>query len=241
MNPTLFFVHVLREAFLQAGIGVAGQPVDVDDLSIKPDYTAEGYQRVAVHASPPLADIIAVVNKRSQNLYAEQILRTLAAERPIDDEGLEPGSAEMGIAAAMKTFAAASIDTSAIELVDGSGLSRLNLVTPEMTMALLSYMWNHPDTAVRAAFYDSLPIGGQDGTLEYRFREGLARGKVRAKTGTVSNVSSLSGYLPAADGTPLAFVLMCNHHTLKSREVRQAQDRVVHELASSKRNPVSGR
>ncbi|HMB90012.1 MAG TPA: D-alanyl-D-alanine carboxypeptidase/D-alanyl-D-alanine-endopeptidase [Rhodothermales bacterium] len=234
MNPTLFFVHVLRETLLQEGIGVVGHPVDVDDLSIKPDYDAKTVQEIAVHTSPPLTDIVHATNKHSQNLYAEQLLRTLASARPIDDEDLEPGSAAMGLAAAMTTFATAGVDTSAITLVDGSGLSHLNLVTPEMTAALLSYMWNHPDQTVRTAFYDSLPIGGQDGTLEYRFRDGPARGKVHAKTGTVSNVSTLSGYVPAGDGTPLAFVLMCNHHTLKSRIVRQAQDRVVNALARFK-------
>ncbi len=230
-NPTRFFVHVLREVLLEAGLQVAGRPVDVDELSIKPDYAAPRYRRVAVHTSPPLSEIVAVVNKRSQNLYAEQVLRTLGAERPVEDPDLQPGSAEMGLAAAMQTFVRAGIDTSRIQLVDGSGLSRMNLVTPAMTAALLVYMGRHADASVRRAFYDSLPVGGQDGTLEYRFAEGPARGKVRAKTGTLSNVSTLSGYVPGAGGATLAFVLMCNHHTVPSRHVRAAQDRVVALLA----------
>ncbi len=230
-NPTRFFVHVMREALVQAGLAVEGRPVDVDDLSIKPDYAPDRYQRVAVHTSVPLAEIVNVINKRSQNLYAEQVLRTLAAERPLDDEELEPGSAEMGLEVAMTTFVKAGIDTSRIQLVDGSGLSRMNLVTPAMTMALLRYMWHHPDASVRQAFIDSMPIGGQDGTLQFRFRRGAARGKVRAKTGTLSNVSSLSGYVPSAQGSFLAFVLMGNHHTAKGKVVRAAQDRVVNLLA----------
>ncbi|MFQ5569248.1 MAG: D-alanyl-D-alanine carboxypeptidase/D-alanyl-D-alanine-endopeptidase [Rhodothermales bacterium] len=230
-NPTLFFVHVLRESLLQSGVSVSGRPVDVDDLSIKPDYASDRYRHLAVHTSPPLADIVKVLNKRSQNLYAEQLLRTLAAERPLDDETLEPGSAEMGLEVAMETFLAAGIDTSRIQLVDGSGLSRMNLVTPEMTAALLTYLWHHPDQPTRDAFYESLPIGGHDGTLRFRFPSGPARGKVRAKTGTLSNVSSLSGYVLSSGGTPLAFVMMSNHYTVKTKLVRAAQDRVVDLLA----------
>jgi len=232
-NPTRFFVHVLREVLLQAGLAVEGRPVDVDDLSIKPDYAR--YRRVAVHRSPPLADIVKVINKRSQNLYAEQVLRTLAAEGPLDDKEMEPGSAEMGLEVAMGTFVKAGIDTSRIQLVDGSGLSRMNLVTPAMTMALLRYMGHHPEASVQRAFVESMPIGGQDGTLQFRFQQGSARGKVRAKTGTLSNVSVLSGYVPSAEGSSLAFVLMGNHHTAKGKVVRAAQDRVVNLLAEYRR------
>ena len=230
-NPTRFFVHVLREALVQAGLAVEGRPIDVDDLSIKPDYAPERYRRVAVHTSVPLADIVSVINKRSQNLYAEQVLRTLAAERPIDDEDLEPGSAEMGLEVAMATFVKAGVDTSRIQLVDGSGLSRNNLVTPAMTMALLQYMWRHPDVSVQQAFVESMPVGGQDGTLQFRFRRGPARGKVRAKTGTLSNVNTLSGYVPSGSGSTLAFVLMGNHHTVRGRVVRAVVDRVINALA----------
>jgi len=230
-NPTHFFVHVLRETLLREGLTVVGRPVDVDDLSIKPDYTQARYRRVARHTSPPLADIVKVTNKRSQNLYAEQLLRTLAAEYPRDEKKLKPGSAAMGIQVAMATFVKAGIDTSRIQLVDGSGLSRSNLVTPAMTIALLQYMWHHPDAAVREAFYASLSIGGRDGTLQYRFRQEAAAGNVHAKTGTLGNVSALSGFVASAAGTPLAFVLISNHHTTTGRVVRSAQDQVVDLLA----------
>ncbi len=237
-NPTLFFVHVLRQTFVQQGLVVEGQPVDVDELSIKPDYGSARFQRVAVHRSPPLSGIAKVVNKRSQNFYAEQVLRTMATLYAGEDEDLTPGSAAMGLDVAMATFVKAGIDTSRIQLVDGSGLSRMNLVTPEMTMALLQYMDQHPDDAVRTAFYESLAVGGRDGTLQFRFRRGAASGgKVRAKTGTLGNVSAISGYVPAADGTPLAFVLMCNHYTVPGRTVRRAQDRVVNLLGSYQPSP----
>lgn len=234
-NPTLFAAHILRETLLQAGIPVAGRAVDVDALSIKPDYTSRGLRPVAVHASLPLADVALMINKPSQNLYADMLLKTLGAERPVTDTGraedLVPGSTEMGVAAAMATFARAGVDTSRIQVVDGSGLSRHNLITPEMTMALLRYMWHHPDPAVRDAFYASLPVAGVDGTLRNRLRQGPAYQNVRAKTGSLGNVSSLGGYVRGADGTPLAFVMMSNHFMTRTRQVRDTQDTIAELLA----------
>ncbi len=230
-NPTLFFVHVLRETLRQAGVAVDGEAVDVDFISIKPDYSDPDVRRVAVHASQPLSDLVSMVNKPSQNLYADMLVKTLAAEFPRPDDDAEPGSARLGIDVAMKTLVRAGVDTSRIRLVDGSGLSRNNLVTPEMTAALLKYMWNHEDDGARTAFYDSLPVAGVEGTLRNRMRTGPAYRNLRAKTGTLSNVSSLSGYVRGSDGTPLAFALMCNHFTTPTRHVRRAQDRLASVLA----------
>lgn len=233
-NPTRFFVHVLRQVLEQEGITVEGAPVDVDELERAPDYAALDMRPVASYTSAPLSDIVKELNQESNNLYAEQVLRTLGVVHPADsvDDDVEIGSAEMGIAAAMRTYVNARIDTSRIQFADGSGLSRHNLVTPTSAIQLLTYMWNHPDEAVSSAFYASLPIGGRSGTLEYRFRgNARAQGRVRAKTGTLSNASSLSGFVRAADGTPLAFSIMCNHHITDSDVVRAAQDVIVNALA----------
>ncbi|MEX1055789.1 MAG: D-alanyl-D-alanine carboxypeptidase/D-alanyl-D-alanine-endopeptidase, partial [Rhodothermales bacterium] len=188
-------------------------------------------RQIAVHTSAPLSDIVAGINKPSQNLYADMVLKTLGAELPAEDEDLEPGSSGMGIEVAMTTFSRAGIDTSRIQLVDGSGLSSMNLVTPDMTTSLLTYMWSHPSLDVREAFYRSLPIAGTEGTLRNRLTSGPARENLRAKTGSLSNVSTLSGYLRAEDGTPLAFSLMSNHYTTRTADVRTAQDAVVNLLA----------
>lgn len=230
-NPTRYTVHVLREALLQSGIAVAGDPVDVDALSIKPAYETPSYRRVAINRSAPLPDIASLINKPSQNLYADLLMKMLGAEFPQENSDLDRGSAAMGIEAAMGAFARAGVDTSAIRLVDGSGLSRLNLIAPEMTTALLSFMWAHPDTRVRDAFYDSLPVAGQSGSLKHRMRQGRAAGNMRGKTGSLTFASSLSGYVRAYDGRMLAFSIMSNHHISGAADTRRVQDAIVELLA----------
>lgn len=236
-NPTLFFVHVFRESLQNAGIPVAGGAVDVDFISIKPEYAEPELRRVAVHTSLPLADIVRMVNKPSQNLYADMLIKTLAAEFPRESEDADPGSTELGLEVAMRSFVNAGIDTSRIQLADGSGLSRHNLISPETTSRLLEYMWSHPDAATREAFYASLSVAGVDGTLRHRMRSGPAHRNVRAKTGSLSNVSSLGGYIRSADGTPLAFAAMCNHFTEPTRDVRRAQDRLANVMARYRKRP----
>ncbi|MEZ4701617.1 MAG: D-alanyl-D-alanine carboxypeptidase/D-alanyl-D-alanine-endopeptidase [Rhodothermales bacterium] len=230
-NPTLYFVHVLRDVLQSNRIEVRGQAVDVDDLPVKPDYTRAEMTPLLSHTSPPLRDIVKVINKESQNLYAELVLRTLGVVHPVADPDVEPGSTEMGVMSALYTYARAGVDTSRIQLVDGSGLSRMNLVTAQMLDRVLRYMWHHPDNAIRLAFLNSLPIGGVDGSLERRMRTGPAMGNARAKTGTLTGTSNLSGYVTSAGGTPLSFVLFCNNHTLRAREIHRTQDAIVQLLA----------
>ncbi|MFT5144963.1 MAG: D-alanyl-D-alanine carboxypeptidase/D-alanyl-D-alanine-endopeptidase (penicillin-binding protein 4), partial [Thalassolituus oleivorans] len=107
-NPTKFFLHVMRETLVSSGIAVLGEIVDVDDLSIKPDYSRT--RRLASHTSPDLAAVVEIINKRSHNLYAEQVLKTLGRELPDPDSEADPGSAAMGWAAGIRTLAAAGVD-----------------------------------------------------------------------------------------------------------------------------------
>ena len=227
-NPTAYFVHVLREVLIREGITVGGRAVDIDDMDDPLPSTSTELLR---HRSRPLSDIISVVNKRSQNLYADQLLKVIGTRLPAHETDEPGGSARNGIALASRVWATAGVDTSLAQIVDGSGLSRYNLVTPRMTTHLLSWMWSRPAT-VRDAFLDSLPIGGVDGTLAGRYDVGAARGEVRAKTGTVSNVSTLSGYVATDDGTPLAFSIMANNFVVDTDEMRDVQDLIVTTLAS---------
>lgn len=241
-NPTLYFTSILRQTLLRSGIAVAGAPVDVDSLSIKPEYEGpDDLRLITTYTSPSLRQIVQVTNTRSENFYAEQLLKTIGAEHPITpgdplyDDDMEAGSSEMGAAASLETFAKAGIDTSRINLVDGSGLSRKNLVTPRMTVQLLRYMWSDAPEAVSSAFYESLPLGGVSGTLRYRFDRGPAHGNVRAKTGSLSHVSALSGYVRTRGGRMLAFSIMANNYTADGDDIDDAIDAVVSTLARYRR------
>ena len=223
-NPTLFFAETFRQHLAARDIPVLGTARDLDDLN--EGYTYDSLRVVARHTSEPLADLAAVTNKDSHNLYAEHLLRTLGAQRPATDA--VPGSADMGHQAAQRTFAAAGLDTMRLQLADGSGLSRRNLVSPRMAVALLQYMAAHQDAEVRRAFRKSLAVGGVDGTLGYRFPAGAAaRGRVRAKTGTIGNVSTLAGFVESAGGREYVFAIFSNHFIAPYRVIRGIQDQVV--------------
>jgi D-alanyl-D-alanine carboxypeptidase/D-alanyl-D-alanine-endopeptidase (penicillin-binding protein 4) len=118
-----------------------------------------------------------------------------------------------------------------MRLRDGSGMTPYNMIAPEDVTALLRTMWVHPDPAVTQAFVNSLAVGGEDGTLSYRMRNGWARGNVRAKTGTVTGAKNLSGYVTTAGGETLAFALLVNNFGTSSRQVVRAQDAIVEVLA----------
>jgi len=232
-NPTLYFTHVLRQVLQRNGISVNGHPADLDEIDLAPSYETSSIHKVASYTSPPLSRIARTLNHESRNLYAEQLLRTLAAENPPEtSEDLDPASSPLGVKAVRETLGRAKIDTSTIQLVDGSGLSRKNLARPRSVVRLLKYMWLHSDADVSSAFYDSLPKGGKEGTLKYRFEgDAPAKEKVRAKTGTLSGTSSLSGYVTSREGTPIAFAVFCNHHLSDSDDARSAQDVLVNALA----------
>ncbi len=227
-NATAYFVHVLRDVLELEGVSVAGRALDIDDTGIVPDYATA--TQLTQYVSPPLSELVAVVNKRSHNLYADQLIKTLGGRARLTSADHDSSTFQLGLAVAEKMWALAGVDTSVVQLVDGSGLSRYNLTTPIATTQLLSYMWAQP-APLRDAFVASLPVGGIDGTLAGRYPVGRARGLVRAKTGTVSNVSSLAGYVETSRGTPLAFTLMSNNFVVETDEIRDVQDFVVETLA----------
>jgi D-alanyl-D-alanine carboxypeptidase/D-alanyl-D-alanine-endopeptidase (penicillin-binding protein 4) len=227
-NPTLYAAHTLRLVLLAEGIAVEGPAVDVDELDERPAYG--GLRRAASKRSPPLGAVVQETNRTSQNLYAEHLLRTLGVLRYRGSE-TAPGSANAGVLALFPFLSDAGIAPGSLQLVDGSGLSVMNRVTPLALVQLLAHLHRHPDAAVRAAFYDSLPVGGQSGTLAGRFQAGAARGNVRAKTGYLSGVRALSGYVTTAAGHTVAFSLIANHYGAPTARVNAAQDAVVELLA----------
>jgi D-alanyl-D-alanine carboxypeptidase/D-alanyl-D-alanine-endopeptidase (penicillin-binding protein 4) len=224
-NPTLFAARALHHVLAEAGIEVTGQPIDRDERPARPERYGDE-QILASHESATLADILVTLNKVSQNLYAEQVIRTASR--------VALGDASMGSASAhaKATLTALGVDPDGMRIADGSGLTRLDLVRPRQFVDLLAGMWNHES---RDAFVTTLPVAGVDGTIGKRFAETAASGRVLAKTGTISAVAALSGYVLRrdAEAAPLCFSILMNNFTSRSADARAAMDRFVLALVES--------
>ncbi len=184
-----------------------------------------GTRVLATHDSPSMAEIVRVVNKESQNLHAEMLLRLVGLK--VKGEG----SAEKGHEAVADLAKRLGIPDQGWGLVDGSGLARTDLLTPRGLVALLAAMDRHP---AAATFHESLPIAGVDGTLEKRMKGTAAEGRVTAKTGTLRLANALAGYVTTVRGERLAFAIVVNNHAGKSREAVAAIDAVASALASAR-------
>ena len=215
---------VLKEVLESKGIVVGGFPLDVDDISLPIDYNE--LSKLFTHYSPNLKDIIKILNKNSQNFYAEQILKTIGMEKE------NFGSAENGITVCNSVFQEMGINPENMIMVDGSGLSRLNLVTPKQIVSLLNFMYQHK---YYLPFYNSLPIAGVDGSLANRMKSTKAENNVRAKTGFIGSVRSLSGYANTGDGEPVVFSVIANNFTVPLKLTENIQDLVCNRIANLRR------
>lgn len=222
-KPELYAVHLLKETLERRGITVSG--------SIQVGTTPSGTREIASHVGR-FDSMLVNLNKISDNLSAENTLKIIGAER----RGV-PGSARSGIYETKLFLSQFGIDTTKFLMVDGSGVSHYNLLTAEMLVQLLTGMAHRPEWF--PLFYESLPIAGVDGTLSNRMKGTPAEGNLRAKTGSISGVSTLSGYVKTQDEEMLAFSMLMQHFLGGTRLYRDMQDRIGALLAgfSRKRNP----
>jgi serine-type D-Ala-D-Ala carboxypeptidase/endopeptidase (penicillin-binding protein 4) len=173
---------------------------------------------LALHESLPLVEDLRVINKISQNLHAELVLRTLGRER-----GPLP-TLDGSLATVSNVLTAAGVESNEYDLNDGSGMSLQNLITPRALVKVL----RHADDAPWAALYRStLPIAGVDGTISDRLRGTFAAGRIQAKTGTLGHVNTLSGYAQTIKGERLAFAIMSNNHKLTSSGAKHVIDNIA--------------
>jgi D-alanyl-D-alanine carboxypeptidase/D-alanyl-D-alanine-endopeptidase (penicillin-binding protein 4) len=218
-KPELYAAQLFREALERNGIPVQGT---VDTGTAPPE------SRLLTTHLHPMDTMMVNLNKISDNLSTENLLKIIGAETA----GV-PGSAKHGIWKVNEFLSGFGIDTSGHRQVDGSGLSHYNLLTTSMLVQLLEGMYRRAD--VFPLFYRSLPIAGVDGTLERRMRGTRAEGNLRAKTGTISGVASLSGYVTTADGEWLVFSMTMQNYVAGPRSYRNAQDRIGVLLANFSR------
>ena len=222
-NPTYWFASVFRSRLQRDGIEVVGDAWDIDDLMPRPDRASATV--IYAHHSRPLREIVGPLLKNSVNLYGEALMRLNAAAGafPTNDAALE------GLRARLQSW---GIPADQQQLVDGSGLSRRNVISAEALLTTLRRM-HDGDTA--SPFVTGMPIAGTDGSLSGRMRGTAAQGNVRAKTGTMSNIRSLAGYVTTRDGEPLAFAIMVNNFEGTGAQAVQAVDAIAIRLAEFSR------
>jgi serine-type D-Ala-D-Ala carboxypeptidase/endopeptidase (penicillin-binding protein 4) len=239
-DPALAFVTMLRDALVKRGVKIDGRVRAVDarsGASIVPNPLAvltpatnippqPQPVEIASRQSPPFSLIASHTLKPSQNLYTEIILRTLGK---LTSTGPSQTNEEAGLIVVRNFLRQAGASESDLALNDGSGLSRNDMITANATVQLLTYMSKHK---YFSQFQEALPIAGVDGTLRTRMKGTPAEGNLRAKTGSLSSVASLSGYVTTASGEHLVFSMMLNNYPDASALRRDSIDAIAVVLAS---------
>jgi D-alanyl-D-alanine carboxypeptidase/D-alanyl-D-alanine-endopeptidase (penicillin-binding protein 4) len=208
-HPALLFVYLLRASLAQRGVVIVGK-TRTTTPALTVAAPAPASLELTTLQSPPLSLIAAQTLKPSQNLYTELILRTLGTVPGLPTTAVKANrTSEAAGLEVVKTFLReAGLNPGSLVLTDASGLSRNDMITATATLQLLTFMQRHRYASV---FRDALPIAGVDGTLRNRFRGTAAANNLRAKTGSLSSASSLSGYVTTAAGEKLAFSIMVNN------------------------------
>jgi len=205
-----------RRALADAGISVTGRTRTTYDP--RATMVARGGAPLAELRSPQLHDLIEPILRVSHNWYAEMLLKTLGRERS------GTGSWDSGLAVERRFLRdSLRLDSTQFSLADGSGLSHWNLVTPRAFVQLLLAMRDQPHFQ---NFREALPVSGSSGTLRARYRASGLAGRVRAKTGSIANVNTLSGYLETASGS-WTFSIQINNHAALNREALRRIDDIV--------------
>lgn len=218
-KPELYAGTVFSELLRKSGVTTTGRVfLDSTVTALPPLFVFE--HRIDT--------VLTFMNKVSDNLAAETMLKSIGARKTG-----KPGSAHDGIHFVNEFLATAGIDTNAIAIGDGSGLSRYDLTSPAAVIGLLKHMY--ADTVNFPVYYHTLPIAGVDGTIGRRMQGTLAAGNLRAKTGTLSGVTALSGYVKTLDGEWLAFSILMQHYPGSSRDYRAVQDAIGALLAGLRR------
>jgi D-alanyl-D-alanine carboxypeptidase/D-alanyl-D-alanine-endopeptidase (penicillin-binding protein 4) len=212
LRPAIAAAGTLRR--LLRGYGVTTGPVGLGKAP-------EAATLLASSESATLRNVLAVMDRDSDNFRAEMVLKELGAESG------RGGTTAAGAAVVRRSLAAAGIPLAGVVIADGSGLSRLDRLTARAIAHILTTTWN--DTSLKSAFWSALPVAGEQGTLAHRLNKTVAAGVVRAKTGTTNEASALSGYVRDR----FAFVVVQNGSPVSATAARKAQDRFATALARS--------
>lgn len=224
-HPTQYAGEVIAEFLRMRGVEIEGKV----RLGETP---SRNRVPVATHFSKSLASIVSTLNKYSNNFMAEQILKTMGAEIIST-----PGSWEKGCQVVKNFLKEIGIQSNTFVMGNGSGLNDINRLTPIQVTKVLGAMYNHFE--VRPEFVSSLAVAGVSGTITRRFSDGPAQARLRAKTGSLTGVSALSGYVVTKDERVLVFSVMMNDYPGRARAMWNVQDNIGNALADYESNHLA--
>jgi D-alanyl-D-alanine carboxypeptidase/D-alanyl-D-alanine-endopeptidase (penicillin-binding protein 4) len=217
-DPAQFAAQALKSALEARGVVCDGAAIARHQLPGAPTLDPLPGNLVTERVSVPLRDAVRLVDKISQNLHAEILLRDVALNMT------GKGARTTGLEALATFLEGAGIGPDDYHFSDGSGLSRYNIVTPHAITSLLTYMAGTP---MRDQWMDMLPIGGVDGSLRLRFHTLRLHGEIHAKTGSLTHVSALSGYAVREDKSVVAFSILVNNYGVTTSAVRNIIDKIA--------------
>lgn len=219
MNASLYFMDTFKQYLEDGGIELGGQLV-IDNQPR--DWNSGQYTVLHFHRSKPLAVLLKQVNTESSNFYTEMLLKTAAAEKYEAQ-----GTTELGIDLVLDFAHRMGVDTTDVEMSDGSGMSPVTLLSPDDLTKLLVGMQAHPEFE---AYKQSFANGGVNGSLEHRFDNTPLAGRLYGKTGYVSGVRALSGYLEASSGRTIVFSLFTNNYTSKTSYIDYLHESLLKQI-----------
>jgi D-alanyl-D-alanine carboxypeptidase/D-alanyl-D-alanine-endopeptidase (penicillin-binding protein 4) len=214
-EPRPFFRQMFKVAMDERGISVTGE--------YRQGRAPKGARQITKMDSDTLGMIVGKMNKYSSNYMAETLLKAVGAEA-----GGRPGSTEKGLVQMRKLLVKMGNTPGSFTVVNGSGLSRKIMVSPSLLNGLMAQMYW--DRVVGPEFVSSMSIGGEDGTLRYRYRDSGRRGRIRGKTGSLSGVYTLTAFVDGGDGEPYVMTFLTTGIRGGSRKVRRLQDRFAAKL-----------
>jgi serine-type D-Ala-D-Ala carboxypeptidase/endopeptidase (penicillin-binding protein 4) len=218
-DPPLLLAKMFNKKLSDAGIKIKGKP---STSRLLHGQKIENFQSFSQTASPDLTSLIEVLNHKSVNLYAEHLVKELGKKYR------NRGSTAAGVEVVRKFLDSTGIKSDGMFIEDGSGLSARDAVSSGAIVRLLNYMKNNSRNY--AAYFNSLPEAGKEGTLKNYFKDKVFESRLRAKSGSMSRVRSYAGYFTTLSGKEMAFCFLVNNYTGQPREVIAGIEDIIKEV-----------
>jgi D-alanyl-D-alanine carboxypeptidase/D-alanyl-D-alanine-endopeptidase (penicillin-binding protein 4) len=220
MTAWLFYNYLLKNKFI-----MSGKPTGMRQLAEQNNAPVQNRTTIYTHSSPPLIDIMKLLNRYSINLYAEALLKTMGSVKYQD------GSFASGTKVVKEFLVKNNIDVKGMIMMDGSGMTRANAVTPRQMSDLLSVIYK---SKLYDTFCITLPVAGSSGTLSKFGKETILENNFRAKTGTMYNVKAYGGFLKNSNNRMFSVVIILNNYMISTGILQEKIEKMLIKLADTK-------